>query len=92
VIIIETLINGRIEGIIKIIKTEKDLKNIKNKVIVIKEIPLEILPKLHQVKGIIVEKGSKLSHISIFLREIQIPMVKINGALKKYKDNEKVII
>jgi phosphohistidine swiveling domain-containing protein len=92
VIFIETLINGKIEGIIKIVKTEKDFKNIKNKVIVIKEIPLEILPKLYQVKGIIVEKGSKLSHITIFLREIGIPMIKINDALKKYKDNEKIII
>lgn len=91
-IFIEILINGKIEGIIKIINSEKDLKNIKNKVIVIKEIPLEILPKLHQVKGIIVEKGSKLSHITIFLREIGIPMIKINDALKKYKDNEKIII
>jgi len=83
-------INGKIEGIVKIIKSEKDLNTSKNKIIVIKEVTLEILPKLHNVKGIIVEKGSKLSHITIFLREIGIPMVRIPNALKKYKDNEKI--
>lgn len=86
----EYLINGKIEGIIKIIKSEKDLAFSKNKIIVIKEVTLKILPRLHNVKGIIVEKGSKLSHITIFLREIGIPMVRIPNALKKYKDKEKV--
>lgn len=83
---VEVLSPGKIEGETIIILSKKDLnKNISNKIIVSKEISLDMLSKMYVVKGIIVENGSVLSHVSIFLREIGIPMVKIKDATKIYK-------
>lgn len=86
IILVEVLSPGKIEGETIIILSKKDLnKNISNKIIVSKEISLDMLSKMYVVKGIIVENGSVLSHVSIFLREIGIPMVKIKDATKIYK-------
>ncbi|GEM_PF-1646248 len=87
---IDILINGKITGVCVVIDSISDFntKDIKNKIIVIKKITLDILPNFYDVKGIIVEEGTLLSHVSIFIREIGVPMVKIEDALKKYKDND----
>jgi rifampicin phosphotransferase len=83
------LASGKIKGEVIIISSKKDInKDISGKVIVAKEITLEILPKMYDVKGVVVENGSILSHVSIFLREIGIPMVKIKNATKIYKTGE----
>lgn len=86
IILIEVLALGKIEGEVIIILSKNDLnKTISGKVIIAKEITLDMLPKMYNVKGVIVENGSVLSHVSIFLREIGIPMVKIKNATKLYK-------
>lgn len=85
----DILSNGKIYGECIVFDLDSfDDKIITDKIIVIKEITLEILPKLYSVKGIIVENGSILSHTSIILREIGIPMVKIKNATKIYKTGE----
>lgn len=82
----DILSNGKICGECIVINSKiPENINLNNKIIVIKEVTLDILPKLYFVKGIIVENGSVLSHVSIFLREIDIPMVKIKNATKIYK-------
>lgn len=91
---IEVLSPGKINGEIIIINSKKDLKekNISNKIIVIKEITLEDLTELYAVKGIIVENGSLLSHLFIFIREIRIPCIKQKDALKIYKNKQNIEI
>jgi phosphohistidine swiveling domain-containing protein len=82
---------GKIKNEVILILSKEDLnKNIKNKVIVVKKITLDILPKLYDVKSIIIENGTKLSHISIFTREIGIPMIKIKDATNKNKNKNKI--
>jgi phosphohistidine swiveling domain-containing protein len=91
---IEILSNGKISGNIIIINSIFDLKNkdITNKIIVTKELTLEMLTDIYNVKGIIVENGNLLSHIFIFLREIGIPCIKQENATRNYKENDFVDI
>jgi len=85
----EILSEGKIEGEVILISSKDDLnKDIKGKIIVSKKITLDMLHKLYNVKGIIVEEGTKLSHVALFIREINIPYVRIDSAMKKYKSGE----
>jgi len=91
---IEILSTGKISGQAVIINSLKDLKEkkISGKIIIAKEITLEYLTELYDVKAIIVENGSLLSHISIFIREIGIPYIKQENALQIYKENQEIEI
>ncbi|MDD3177914.1 MAG: PEP-utilizing enzyme [Candidatus ainarchaeum sp.] len=90
----EFLVKGNIFGKCVLFNNLEDLDkvNLNNKVLVIEELNLNILPYLSKVNGIIVEKGSFLSHIFIFLREINIPVVKIKNATKIYSVNQLINI
>ncbi len=91
---IEVLSTGKISGEVVIINSLKELKEkkISGKIIVTKELTLEFLTELYDVKGIIVENGSLLSHMSMFIREIGIPYIKQKNALQLYKENQKIEI
>jgi len=91
---IEILSKGKISGKVIIINSLEDLKQkeISGKIIVIKEITLKHLTDLYDVKGIIVENGSLLSHTYIFIREIGVPCIKQENALKLYKENQNIEI
>lgn len=91
---VEILSNGKISGQVAIINSLEDLKQkeISGKIIVTKEITLEYLTELYDIKGIIVENGSLLSHIYIFIREIGVPCIKQENALQIYHENQNVDI
>ena len=91
---IERLSPGRINGQVVTISSLEDLKQkeISEKIIVTKEITLEYLTELYDVKGIIVENGSLLSHIFIFIREIGVPCIKQENAQQIYHENQNVDI
>lgn len=91
---IKTISEGQIEGIVIIINSVKDIhgKAISNKVVITKELDQKLLSHLFNVKGIIVEEGSLLSHVSIFCREANIPCKIIHNATKIYKDGDEIKI
>jgi pyruvate kinase len=91
---IKTISEGQIEGIVIIIDSIKDIhgKAISNKVVITKELDQKLLSHLFTVKGIIVEEGSLLSHVSIFCREANIPCKLIDNATKIYKDGDTIKI
>jgi phosphohistidine swiveling domain-containing protein len=91
---IEVLSPGRIYGKVKIIRDINQLKeeDISGKVIVIEKVTTAESIYLYNVNGIIVEVGSKLSHVAIFAREIGLPCVKIENAMELYKDGDIVDI
>ena len=91
---IKTISEGQIEGIVIIIDSIKDIhgKAISNKVVITKELDQKLLSHLFTVKGIIVEEGSLISHVSIFCREANIPCMLIDNATKIYKDGDTIKI
>jgi phosphohistidine swiveling domain-containing protein len=87
--------NGRIEGEIIILSYKDNKVNAKmvhNKVIVIDSLPINLLPLIFNSNGVIVETGSYMSHAAIFCREVGIPLRRIESALKKFKNKQKIIL
>lgn len=83
---------GKIEGILYFIDSYNQLKNIdlSDKVIVIKKLDEKSLLYIYGVKGVIVEEGSFLSHVAIFLRESKIPCRIISNMVEKYNNLDKI--
>lgn len=77
---------GKIEGILYFIKSFNELKNLdlSDKIIVVKRLDENSLLSIFGAKGVIVEEGSFLSHVSIFLRESNIPCRLISNITEKY--------
>ena len=90
----KTISEGSIEGIILIVNSIEDISkiNLNDKIIVTKRLDSQLLSYLFDVKGIIVEEGSLLSHVAIFLREASIPCKLIPDATKIYKQGDKIKI
>ncbi len=90
----EVLSPGKIEGILYFIHSISDLKNIDitDKIIVIKELDVNTLLYLYGAKGVIIERGSFLSHVAIFLRESKIPCRIISNITNKYNHLDKIIL
>ncbi|MEO1559090.1 MAG: putative PEP-binding protein, partial [Cyanobacteria bacterium J06632_19] len=65
----------------------------KDIILVASEITPDWLPVLHQVKGIVTEKGGLTSHAAIIARELNIPaVVGINNVTKIVKNGDRLLI
>jgi phosphohistidine swiveling domain-containing protein len=88
----------KIIGKVMVLRNNKDYykirsKNLKNIILVLIKLDLEIIPWVRKVKAIIADQGTILSHASIISREENIPcVVKTDYATKILKDNDVVEI
>jgi len=91
---IKTISEGKIDGSAIIIESVDDIykKDIVDKVVIIQKLDPKLLSHLFSVRGIILEEGSILSHVAIFLREVNIPCKIIPNAKKVYKQGEKIYL
>ena len=81
--------NGRVRGKALVITKIKDVKDVKDKILVTKMTDPGWVFLLATAKGIISEKGSLLSHTAIISRELKIPsIVGVNNLLNTIKSGD----
>ena len=82
---------GEILGKASLIKNSNPVFNKKYEIIITETADPGWAPVLSLCKGIIIEKGGVLSHISILARELGIPcIINVPGIMQKIKNNEKI--
>ncbi|MDO4702297.1 MAG: PEP-utilizing enzyme, partial [Erysipelotrichaceae bacterium] len=81
-----------VEGCVVVVEPGKEV-DVKDKIIVAKMTDPGWVFLLTQCKGIIVEKGSLLSHTAIISRELKIPaIVAVEGVMEVLKDGDYVAL
>ena len=81
--------NGKVKGEALVITKVKDVKDVKDKILVTKMTDPGWVFLLATAKGIISEKGSLLSHTAIISRELKIPsIVGVNNLLNTIKSGD----
>jgi pyruvate,water dikinase len=82
---------GEISGKASLIKNSKPSLSRKYEIVVTETADPGWAPILNLCKGIIIEKGGVLSHISILARELGVPcIINVPGIMQKIKNNESV--
>jgi len=80
-------------GKVMVIKNKKELQKCKNKILCAKKINPDFFPYINEIKAIITEQGTKLSHASIFARENKIPcVVNVSDLFSNIKNKDYVEI
>jgi len=83
---------GEIEGIAKIILSPQDA-NLNGEIMITKRTDPGWVPLFPSVSGIVIERGSVLSHSAVVAREMGIPtIVGLRGITDKINDNDKVLV
>jgi len=83
---------GEIEGIAKIVLSPQDA-NLNGEIMVTKRTDPGWVPLFPSVSGIVIERGSVLSHSAVVAREMGIPtIVGLRGITEKIKDNDRIQI
>ena len=81
--------NGKVRGKALVITEIKDVKDVKDKILITKMTDPGWVFLLATAKGIISEKGSLLSHTAIISRELKIPsIVGVNNLLNTIKSGD----
>ena len=81
--------NGKVRGEALVITNTKEIKDVKDKILVTKMTDPGWVFLLATAKGVISEKGSLLSHTAIISRELQIPsIVGVNNLLNTIKSGD----
>ncbi len=91
---IEYLVKKDFEGklfVIEKLEIEKLLEIPKDSIIYLKEPSADIILVIDKIKGVIVNKGGRLSHFVIVCAENNIPVVKYHKA-NELKENDYIII
>lgn len=83
---------GNVRGIVKIIKNDEDLQNVKNgDIIVAQTIFPWFLPAIRRAKAVISVSGGITCHAAIVARELEKPtLVGVKNALKQLQDGEEI--
>ncbi|ETR71297.1 MAG: pyruvate, water dikinase [Candidatus Magnetoglobus multicellularis str. Araruama] len=83
---------GEIEGIAKIVLSPKDA-NLDGEIMVTKRTDPGWVPLFPSVSGIVIERGSVLSHSAVVAREMGIPtIVGLRGITDKIQNNDKIYL
>ncbi|KPA16320.1 pyruvate, water dikinase, partial [Candidatus Magnetomorum sp. HK-1] len=81
---------GEVEGIAKIVLSPQDA-NLNGEIMITKRTDPGWVPLFPSVSGIVIERGSVLSHSAVVAREMGIPtIVGLRGITDKIKDNDTV--
>ncbi|NCN26600.1 phosphoenolpyruvate synthase [bacterium] len=84
---------GVIEGIVKVIQSPKDDLSLNGEILVTKSTDPGWVPLYPSISGLLVERGSLLSHSAIVAREMGLPaIVRIKNLTKKMKSGMRVRI
>ncbi len=86
------IFEGKLKGVVKIIKSIKDFSKVKNgNILVTSDTTPDFVPLFKKVAGIITDEGGVICHAAIVAREMKIPcVVGTKVATKFLKDNDLV--
>jgi pyruvate,water dikinase len=84
--------SGVVEGVVKIVRTSDDFRNIRpGDILVARATPPAWTALFYSVAGVITEAGSALSHGAVIAREVGIPAVMgLRGILDAFQDGDRV--
>ena len=83
---------GEVEGLVKIVLMPEDA-DLNGEILVTKRTDPGWVPLFPSVSGIVIERGSVLSHSAVVAREMGIPtVVGLRGITEKLKNNDKIRI
>jgi pyruvate,water dikinase len=82
---------GTIEGVVKVVKDPRDDMTLNGEILVTSRTDPGWVPLYPSISGLLVERGSLLSHSAIVAREMGLPaIVGIDGLTKKLKSGMKI--
>jgi len=90
----QTAYPGRVSGIVSIVISKDDLKNVQEgSILVSPSTTVDYVPVLKKVIAIVTEEGGVLSHASVISRELHIPcVIGTKNATQVLKDGDNIVV